>query len=133
MKNILSKKEVHNGYYIEVVQEDGTSNILNIHSSNSSTDIFKPRLEVEYVDPAQTVSKVEVESEINYKPISYLISELNLDFLVDKVDIFNLDQGSSSWIKLMRPKYRKKNPLAEDIYLRVTDVLKKAIKESCNI
>ena len=54
-------------------------------------------------------------------------------FLVDKVDIFNLDQGSSSWIKLMRPKYRKKNPLAEDIYLRVTDVLKKAIKESCNI
>ena len=86
IKNILSKKEVHNGYYIEVVQEDGTSNILNIHSSNSSTDIFKPRLEVEYVDPAQTVSKVEVESEINYKPISYLISELNLDFLVDKVD-----------------------------------------------
>ena len=86
IKNILSKKEVHNGYYIEVVQEDSTSNILNIHSSNSSTDIFKPRLEVEYVDPSQTVSKVEVESEINYKPISYLISELNLDFLVDKVD-----------------------------------------------
>ncbi|MBQ3310888.1 hypothetical protein IJG72_02295 [bacterium] len=49
--------------------------------------------------------------------------------LIENIDISKLEQNSASWVKLMRPKFRKNNIEAKDIYSRVTKTLNQAIKE----
>ena len=82
-----------------------------------------------------------IKRKRNGKPFRIVIahsSDINFEnkpqelLLVDNIDIFKLEKTKCSWIKLMKEKYRKEYPMAENIYSRTVGVLNQAINEVCD-